>query len=58
MQIISYAYAHWQYLDIEDADVGVPPISEANDYGFQMRKLISMVRPLPEFLYNVWNPTR
>ena len=54
MQLIDYAYAHWQYLDVDDEGV-VPPISEANDMGFKMRKLISRVRPFADFPFAAWN---
>jgi hypothetical protein len=56
MQIISYAYCHWQYLDIEDPAVGVPPMNEENDYGWRQRKQISRVRPIAEFPVDTWNP--
>lgn len=55
-QIISYAYAHWQQLDIEDPAIGVPPLTEDNDEGWEMRKLISQVRPIASFPTATWNP--
>ncbi len=56
MQVIIYAYAHWQYLDIDNVYVGVPPLSEHNDLGWQMRKQISRVRPVEGFQTGFWNP--
>ena len=45
-QIVSYAYAHWQPLDIPPGQTEVPPLSEATDHGWKMRNLISKLRPI------------
>jgi hypothetical protein len=54
MQIISYAYAHWQYLDMDESGE-IPTINEDNDYGWRMRQQISRVRPVPGFPVDAWN---
>jgi len=46
MQIISYAYAHWNLQDIVPPATAVEPLTEANDDGYRMRLLISRVRPI------------
>jgi hypothetical protein len=53
-QIISYAYAHWNIQDVPPGETEVPPLSEANDDGYRMRKLISKARPIPGFQTAVW----
>lgn len=55
-QIVSYAYAHWQYLDIPPGATEVPPLSEANDEGFKMRRRISKVRPVASLPSEAWDP--
>ena len=45
-QIISYAYAHWNVQDIPAGETEVPPWTATNDLGWQMRNLISAVRPI------------
>jgi len=59
IQIVSYAYAHWNIQDIVPPATTVPPLSLANDDGFRMRKLISKVRSAPGLPYDDahWNPT-
>lgn len=49
--IVSYGYAHWNLQDIEPPQTEVPPLTEANDDGWRMRKLISMVRPIAGLPY-------
>jgi hypothetical protein len=51
LQIVSYAYAHWNLQDIEPPDTEVPPLSQYNDDGWRMRKLISRVRPIASLPY-------
>jgi hypothetical protein len=46
--LVSYAYAHWNLQDIVPPATEVEPLSEANDDGYRMRSLISMVRPHPD----------
>jgi hypothetical protein len=55
-QIVSYAYAHWQMLDIPPGATVVPPLSVANDDGFRMRKMISQVRPIASLPAQAWDP--
>lgn len=54
-QIISYAYCHWNEPNIPPGATDVPPLSEANDDGYRMRKLISLVRPLAGLPTVTWN---
>jgi hypothetical protein len=49
--IVSYGYAHWNVQDIVPPATTVEPLSEANDTGWQMRKLLSMVRPIAGLPY-------
>ena len=46
LQIVSYAYAHWNPLDIVPPATAPAPISATNDEGWKMRQLISQVRPV------------
>lgn len=55
-QIVSYAYAHWQYFDIPPGQTEVPALSEANDEGFRMRRRISKVRPVASLPAQAWDP--
>jgi hypothetical protein len=59
VQLVSYAYAHWNMQDIVPPATEVPDLSLANDDGWQMRKLISRVRPAPGVPFDDphWNPT-
>ena len=59
VQILSYAYAHWNLQDIVPPATTVEPLSFDNDDGFRMRKLISMVRPVAGLPFDDahWNPT-
>lgn len=54
-QIISYAYAHWAPLHIPPGETEVPPLTEANDRGWEMRKSISKVRPIPGLGFTTWD---
>jgi hypothetical protein len=45
-QIVSYAYAHWNLLDIQPGETEPPPRTRENDDGFRMRMQISKVRPI------------
>ena len=47
LQIVSYGYAHWQMLDIPPGQTEVPPLSAATDLGWEMRQLLSRIRPAP-----------
>ena len=51
MAIVSYGYAHWNLQDIVPPATRVEPLSEANDDGYRMRNLLSMVRPIPSLPY-------
>ena len=51
ISIVSYGYAHWNMQDIVPPATTVAPLSEANDDGWRMRKLISMVRPIASIPY-------
>jgi len=51
IQIVSYAYAHWNIQDIPPGQTTVPPLDANNDLGYQMRNLISLVRPIPGILF-------
>jgi hypothetical protein len=55
-QIVSYAYAHWQYLNIPPGTTEMPPLSESNDEGFKMRKRISQIRPVASLPAGTWDP--
>jgi hypothetical protein len=50
--IVSYGYAHWNLQDIVPPATTVEPLSEANDDGWRMRKLLSMVRPVTGLPYD------
>lgn len=54
MQIVSYAYAHWAPLDVPPGQTTVPPLSSTNDPGFQMRQLISKLRPVTGLPFATW----
>ena len=55
-QIVSYAYAHWQPLDIPPGQTEIPPINASNDVGYRMRNQISVLRPIPGIPYgDPWN---
>jgi hypothetical protein len=57
LQVISYAYAHWNLQDIVPPETTVPDLDEANDDGWRMRNLISKVRPIPTLPYgDTWLP--
>jgi hypothetical protein len=56
MSIVSYGYAHWNLQDIVPPATTVEPLSEANDDGWRMRNLLSMVRPIPTLPYGDWQP--
>ena len=58
IQIISYAYAHWNMQDIVPPATTVPLMDINNDDGFRMRKLISRVRPAPGVPFDDahWSP--
>jgi len=57
VQLITYAYAHWNVQDIPPGQTTVPPLSEENDDGWRMRKLISQVRPLLSMQAGpIWRP--
>lgn len=47
IQILSYAYAHWNLADIVPPATTVEPLTADNDDGWRMRNLISKVRPIP-----------
>jgi hypothetical protein len=49
--IVSYGYAHWNLQDIVPPATTVEPLSEANDDGWRMRNLLSMIRPVPALPY-------
>ena len=51
LQIVSYAYAHWNLQDIVPPDTEVPALDANNDDGWRMRKLISRVRPIASLPY-------
>lgn len=55
-QVISYAYCHWNEPNIPPGATEVSLLTEANDDGFRMRKLISLVRPIAGLPFAVWNP--
>ena len=59
VQLVSYAYAHWNLQDIDPPQTEVPPLDANNDDGWRMRKLISRVRPITGLPYtDPWkNPT-
>jgi hypothetical protein len=57
-QIVSYAYTHWQPLDVPAGQMTVPPIDATNDLGWKMRNLMSLLRPLPGLPTGTWqNPS-
>lgn len=51
VSIVSYGYAHWNLQDIVPPATAVEPLAEANDDGWRMRKLMSMVRPIAGLPY-------
>lgn len=51
ISIVSYAYAHWNLQDIVPPATTVEPLTEVNDDGWRMRKLVSMVRPIASIPY-------
>jgi hypothetical protein len=59
IQIISYAYAHWNIQDIVPPNTTVPLMTLANDDGFRMRKQISRVRPVTGIPFDDahWSPS-
>jgi len=56
-QIVSYAYAHWQYFDIPPGQNEVPPLDESNDEGWKMRQKISRVRPIAGITFDTYPGT-
>ena len=46
LQVVSYAYAHWNLQDIEPPATTVPPLTADNDDGYRMRQLMSRVKPV------------
>jgi hypothetical protein len=56
IQLVSYAYAHWNELDIVPPATTVEPLTEANDDGWRMRNLISKVRPIASLPYGSYQP--
>ena len=54
-QIISYAYAHWRPEDIPPGETTVPPLDAGNDRGWDMRCLVSMLRPVSGLPYAGYN---
>ena len=58
IQIVSYAYAHWNLQDIVPPQTTVPLMVLANDDGFRMRKQISRVRPIASIPFDDahWSP--
>lgn len=56
-QIVSYAYAHWQYFDIPPGETEVPPLDESNDEGWKMRQKISQVRPITGITFDTYPGT-
>jgi hypothetical protein len=51
LQLVSYAYAHWNEQDIVPPATEVPPLDATNDDGWRQRQLISRVRPVPGLPY-------
>ena len=51
LQIISYAYSHWQKMDIPPGSSTIPPLDVTTDEGWKMRNLMSRVRPIPSIPY-------
>ena len=49
LQIVSYGYAHWNVQDVVPPATSPPPLDAANDDGWRMRNLLSMVRPIGDF---------
>lgn len=46
LQVVSYAYAHWNLQDIEPPATTIPPLDADNDDGYRMRQLMSRVKPV------------
>lgn len=59
VQLVSYAYAHWNVQDIVPPATTVEDLILANDDGWRMRKEISRVRPLTGLPFDDphWNPS-
>jgi len=57
LQLVSYAYAHWNEQDIVPPATEVPPLDATNDDGWRQRQLISRVRAIPGLPYSdPWKP--
>ena len=54
-QIVSYSYAHWRPEDIPPGQTTVPPLDAENDQGWEMRNLMSLLRPVSGFPYGTYN---
>ena len=56
-QIVSYSYAHWRPEDIPPGQDSVPPLDAENDLGWDMRNLMSLLRPVSGLPYGTYNGT-